>query len=349
MSHLGHDNDQAQTLIQGLVQRITALERRLTALELAARPELRRAFVRDQTSGDNVPGPEPEDNEGPGIPLPPPFPEIGFQMSACLDQPLLGLTRAALQNQLLRGVQSMEQNLNTLGVSLFPNPQVYTNCLDDNERGGIWGRQTFAADADLDEIARRMRFLGALNRPGVSLFGGLLTGQFLQRFGRALEDVAFRRFGFLIQRIDFEAAQSNVLRVLVRIHVGPDLFPQRVTLPVVVAFSVDADRGELRVRLDIGEPDIDLDLALRVFGDLSTGFFVEYPQLVPGQRPALERRGRGLQCQGQTHYQKGLRFSDLSWAGSCVVPYTWRPTRAEVHPQIFLRRQKNFRHVRQLS
>ena len=42
----------------------------------------------------------------------------------------------------------------------------------------------------------------------------------------------------------------------------------------------------------------------------------------PGQRPAFERRGRGLQCQGQTHYQKGLRFSDLSWAGSRLVSYT---------------------------
>jgi hypothetical protein len=63
-----------------------------------------------------------------------------------------------------------------------------------------------------------------------------------------------------------------------------------------------------------------------------------YPQL--GQRPALERRGRALQRQGQTHYQKGLWFSDISRAGRRFVSCTWRPTRAEVHPQIFLRRQK---------
>ena len=44
-----------------------------------------------------------------------------------------------------------------------------------------------------------------------------------------------------------------------------------------------------------------------------------YPQLVPSQRTALERPGRGLQRQGQTHYQKGLWFPDLLRAGSRFV------------------------------
>ena len=56
------------------------------------------------------------------------------------------------------------------------------------------------------------------------------------------------------------------------------------------------------------------------------------PQLVPRQRAALERRGRRIQYQGKTDYQKGLRFSDLSCAGSRFVSYTWRSTRAEVYP-----------------
>jgi transposase len=36
---------------------------------------------------------------------------------------------------------------------------------------------------------------------------------------------------------------------------------------------------------------------------------------------ALERRGRGFQRHSQTHYQKGLRFSDLSWArkSPCIM------------------------------
>ena len=55
--------------------------------------------------------------------------------------------------------------------------------------------------------------------------------------------------------------------------------------------------------------------------------------------PALGRRG--LRRQGQTHYQKGLQFSDLSSAGSRVISRTWRPTRAKVHPQIFLRRHSS--------
>ena len=62
------------------------------------------------------------------------------------------------------------------------------------------------------------------------------------------------------------------------------------------------------------------------------------PELVSSQGPVLERHRRGLQRQGQSDYQKGLRLPYQRGTGTRSVPCTWRPARAETHPQILLRR-----------
>jgi len=48
----------------------------------------------------------------------------------------------------------------------------------------------------------------------------------------------------------------------------------------------------------------------------------------------------GFNAKAKLNTRIGLWFSDLSREGSRFVSCTWRPTRAKVHPQIFLRRQK---------
>src|SRR6516165_130870 len=64
------------------------------------------------------------------------------------------------------------------------------------------------------------------------------------------------------------------------------------------------------------------------------------PQLVPGQRGAVQRRRRGLQQQGAGHHPAGLRIPDLSRHRSRPLPYAWGSPRTGDYPQILLTRQK---------
>ena len=48
------------------------------------------------------------------------------------------------------------------------------------------------------------------------------------------------------------------------------------------------------------------------------------PELVPSPGAVLQWRCRGLQRQGQSDHQKGIRISHLSGDGSCSVSCTWR-------------------------
>ena len=52
----------------------------------------------------------------------------------------------------------------------------------------------------------------------------------------------------------------------------------------------------------------------------------------------LPRHGRGLQQQGETHHQTGVRVPDLPGRRNRAVSHPWRPTRAGNYPQILLRR-----------
>src|SRR6516162_2291738 len=62
------------------------------------------------------------------------------------------------------------------------------------------------------------------------------------------------------------------------------------------------------------------------------------PQLVPGQRGAVQRRRRGLQQQGAGHHPAGLRIPDLSRHRSRPLPYAWGSPRTGDYPQILLTR-----------
>src|SRR6516164_8245471 len=63
------------------------------------------------------------------------------------------------------------------------------------------------------------------------------------------------------------------------------------------------------------------------------------PQLVSGQRGAVQRRRRGLQQQGAGHHPPGLRIPHLSRHRSRPLPYAWGSPRTGHYPQILLRRQ----------
>src|SRR6516164_9457935 len=62
------------------------------------------------------------------------------------------------------------------------------------------------------------------------------------------------------------------------------------------------------------------------------------PQLVSGQRGAVQRRRRGLQQQGAGHHPPGLRIPHLSRHRSRPLPYAWGSPRTGHYPQILLRR-----------
>src|SRR6516164_1599297 len=64
------------------------------------------------------------------------------------------------------------------------------------------------------------------------------------------------------------------------------------------------------------------------------------PQLVSGQRGAVQRRRRGLQQQGAGHHPPGLRIPHLSRHRSRPLPYAWGSPRTGDYPQILLRRRK---------
>src|SRR6516162_5289296 len=62
------------------------------------------------------------------------------------------------------------------------------------------------------------------------------------------------------------------------------------------------------------------------------------PQLVSGQRGAVQRRRRGLQQQGAGHHPAGLRIPHLSRHRSRPLPYAWGSPRTGHYPQILLTR-----------
>jgi len=66
-------------------------------------------------------------------------------------------------------------------------------------------------------------------------------------------------------------------------------------------------------------------------------------QLLPGKKTVLQRRHRGAQQQGQSHYEKSLRLSDLPNRRALSVSRARQASRAKTHPQIFLTKLKDNR------
>jgi hypothetical protein len=62
-------------------------------------------------------------------------------------------------------------------------------------------------------------------------------------------------------------------------------------------------------------------------------------ELVSRQRRLLQWHRRGLQHQSKTDHQKSLRLHELQNHSNRLISYTWRFTRAQLHPQILLRSQ----------
>src|ERR1700693_1968812 len=61
-----------------------------------------------------------------------------------------------------------------------------------------------------------------------------------------------------------------------------------------------------------------------------------HPKLFPCSKAAFQRRRGGLEQQGESHYEKIVRFSHLSRPRTRPLPLTWQAARTRFHPRFLL-------------
>src|SRR5439155_17347584 len=59
-------------------------------------------------------------------------------------------------------------------------------------------------------------------------------------------------------------------------------------------------------------------------------------ELFPRSKATFERRRGGLEQQGESHYEKIIRFSHLSRPRTRPLPLTWQAARTRFHPRFLL-------------
>src|SRR5450755_1155081 len=69
-----------------------------------------------------------------------------------------------------------------------------------------------------------------------------------------------------------------------------------------------------------------------------------HPQLFSRPERVLQRRNRGSEQQGKSHYEKILRVPHLPRHRTGALSFTWQAARAGTHPQIFLTNRKGKAH-----